>query len=232
MTPEAGATLHSTLQEGFGLFCCRKEKNNMATYGAKYLRFAKKKAAGVVGESFPTYEAPVDMGPLVSVTDAITYASAENFGDNERQEFVNEFVKIDVTAAMTEMPIETAAQVYGATLGPTGGIGYNKEDSAPDGCLCFYTSKQAKKNGVQTKFFQGVFYPNLKGSRQGTTYNTKGASITFANGQANFSGASEENGYFQVFSGNLATEAEAKAWCDKMLAGGAAAFAEAQTPAQ
>ena len=199
----------------------------MAQYGAKYLRFAKKTAAGVAGESFPTYAAAVDLGPLVSVTDTITYATAENYGDNELQEFVNEFQRIDVTAAMTEMPIASAAVVYGASVGANGGIGYNREDSAPEGCLCFYTNKQAKKDGVQSKFFQGVFYPNLKGSRQGATYNTKGSSITFANGQANFTGSAEENGFYQVFSDNLATEEAAKAWCDKMLAGGAEALAEA-----
>lgn len=202
----------------------------MAVYGAKYLRWAPKTAAGVAGTSFPTYGDAVDLGPLVSVADTITYASARNYGDNVLQESVDEFQELAVTASMTEMPIESAAAVYGASLGASGGIGYNAEDSAPEGGLGFFTSKLTKDatTGVQKKFYQGVFYPSVKGSRQGATYNTKGQSITFANGQANFTGSAEENGFFQVFSANLATEAEAKAWVDKMLKGGAEALAEAK----
>lgn len=205
----------------------------MAVYGAKYLRWAKKTAAGVAGESFPTYDAALDMGPLVSVADTITYASARNYGDNTLQESVDEFQEIGVTAGMTEMPIATAGEVYGAAVSANGGIGYGAEDEAPEGGLGFYTTKLIKNtSGVQKKSYQGVFYPNLKGSRQGATYNTKGQSITFANGQANFTGTAEENGFFQVFSGNLETEAAAKAWVDKMLKGGADALTEAQAAAE
>lgn len=200
----------------------------MAVYGAKYLQWAKKTAAGVEGTSFPTYDAAVNLGPLVSVTDTITYASARNYGDNVLQESVDEFQEIGVVAGMTEMPIEVAAAVYGATLSKSGGVAYGAEDAAPEGCLGFYTTKLMKVEGVQTKTFQGVFYPNLKANRQGVTYNTKGQSITFANGQANFTGSAEENGFFQVFSKNFTAESEAKAWVDKMMAGGEAALTEVQ----
>lgn len=204
----------------------------MAVYGASYLRWAKKTAAGVLGTSFPTYGAALDVGPLVSVTDTITYASARNYGDNRLQESADEFQEIGVTAGMTEMPLETAAAMYGATLSTNGGIGYGAEDEAPEGCLGFYTTKLVKgSSGVWKKSWQGVFYPVLKASRQGTSYNTKGQNITFANGQANFVGTAEENGFYQVFSGNLDSEAAAKAWVDKMMAGGAQALEEAKAAA-
>ena len=200
----------------------------MAVYGAKYLRWAQKTAAGVAGTSFPTYGEAVDLGPLVSVADTITYASARNYGDNMLQESVDEFQEIGVTASMTEMPIASAAKVFGAALSDTGSIGYGMEDAAPEGGLGFYTTKLSKDaaTGVLKKFFQGVFYPSLKANRQGATYNTKGQNITFANGQANFVGNAEENGFFQCFSANLDTEAAAKAWVDKMLAGGESALTE------
>ena len=200
----------------------------MAIYGAKYLQWAKKVAGGVAGTSFPTYDAAVNLGPLVSVADTITYASGRNYGDNVLQESVDEFQEIGVVAGMTEMPIDVAAAVYGATLSANGGVAYGAEDAAPEGCLGFYTTKLSKVEGVQVKTFQGVFYPSLKASRQGVTYNTKGQSITFANGQANFVGSAEENGFFQVFSENFTTEAEAKAWVDKMMAGGEEALTEVQ----
>lgn len=201
----------------------------MAVYGAKYLRWAKKTAAGEAGSKFPTYAAAVSLGPLVSVADTITYASAKNYGDNVLQESVDEFQELGVAVSMTEMPVEAAAAVYGAVKSASGGVSYGAEDEAPEGGLGFYTTKLSKDaaTGVQKRFYQGVFYPNLKGSRQGVTYNTKGQSISFANGQANFTGTAEENGFFQCFSANLETETAAKAWVDKMLAGGADAYTEA-----
>lgn len=205
----------------------------MSIYGAKYLRWAKKTAAGEVGSKLPTYDAAMDLGPLVSVADNIVYASARNYGDNKLQESVDEFQEIDVTAGMTEMPIDTAAALYGAAKNSGGGLTFGGEDEAPEGCMGFFVSKITKdaESGVQKKFFQGVFYPNLKASRQGVTYNTKGQNISFANGQANFVGTTEENGFFQIFSGNLATEAMAKAWVDKMMGGGTDAYAEAAAEA-
>ena len=109
----------------------------MAVYGAKYLRWAQKTAAGVAGTSFPTYGEAVDLGPLVSVADTIVYASAKNFGNNMLQESVDEFQEIDVTVSMTEMPIESAAKLYGATLSATGGISDGMEDAAAEGGLGF-----------------------------------------------------------------------------------------------
>lgn len=201
----------------------------MAHYTAKYLRWAKKTAAGVAGTSFPTYAEKMNMGPLASVAETINTSRAENPGDGELQEFVDDFVSVALAASVTEMPIDTAVAVYGATGNKSGGISFNINDAPPEGGLGLITGKQFKnKDGVQQKAYQGVFYPNVKGSRQGTTFNTKGSSISFANASCNFTGTAEENGYHCVMSGNLATEAEAMAWVDKMLSGGEAALAEAQ----
>lgn len=201
----------------------------MSVYGAKYLRWAKKTAAGEVGSKLPTYEAAKSLGPLVSVADTITYASGRNYGDNRLQESVDEFQELSAVVSVTELPIDTAAEMFGATKSTSGGLTFSDADEAPEGALGFYTFKQSldADSGVQKRFYQGVFYPNVKASRQGATYNTKGQSITFANGQVNFTGTSEENGFFQIFSANLATEALAKAWVDKMMGGGTDAYTEA-----
>lgn len=201
----------------------------MAQYTAKYLRWAKKKAAGVVGTSFPTYETAMNMGPLASVAETINTSRAENYGDDELQEFADEFVSLALAATVTEMPVKTAAAVYGALENKSGGVSYKSDDTPPEGCLGMVTGKMYKNEaGVLTKAYQGIFYPNVTGSRQGTTFNTKGSSITFANSACNFTGKAEENGFHTVQSGNLATEAEAIAWVDTMLKGGAEALAEAQ----
>lgn len=201
----------------------------MAQYTAKYLRWGKKTAAGVEGTSFPTYDTAVDMGPLASVAETINTSRAENYGDDELQEFVDEFVSLALAATVTEMPVDAAAAVYGAAKNKSGGISFNVDDAPPEGGLGFVTGKMYKNgDGVLTKAYQGVFYPNVTGARQGTTFNTKGSSISFANSACNFTGKAEENGYHTVLSGNLATEAEAKAWVDKMLLGGTDALAEAK----
>lgn len=201
----------------------------MAHYTAKYLRWAPKTAAGVAGTSFPTYGAVLNMGPLASVGETINTVRAENHGDGELQEFVDEFVSVALACSVTEMPIDTAVAIYGATKNASGGISFNLKDAPPEGVLGLITGKQFKnEEGLQQKAYQGVVYPNVKGSRQGTTYNTKGSSIAFANANANFTGTAEENGYHCVMSGNLATEAEATAWVDKMLKGGEEALAAAQ----
>lgn len=186
----------------------------MAFYGAKKIRFAPI-TADTDESKYPTYDKAASLGALVAVTDAISYAEANNYGDNELQETASEFQSLTVDVEVTELPSEQAAVVYGATLTEDGDLEYGGEDDAPWGGLAFYTNKQVKKDGVQKKFYQGVFYPKVKGSRQGATYNTKGQSITFANGKAHFVGTTCAKGKHQVFSKNFETEAEAEAWCAK-----------------
>lgn len=200
----------------------------MAQYTAKYLQWAKKTAAGVAGTSFPTYDDAMDMGPLASVAETINTSRAENYGDDELQEFVDEFVSLALVASVTEMPVDTAAAVYGATKNKGGGLSFNTADVPPEGCLGLVTGKMyTNESGVLTKAYQGVFYSNVTGSRQGTTFNTKGSSVSFANSVCNFTGKAEENGFHTVLSGNLTTEAAAKAWVDKMMTGGTQALEEA-----
>lgn len=204
----------------------------MARYLASYLRWAPKTAAGVEGTNFPTYGDAMDMGPLASVAETINTTRAENHADNELEEFVEEFVSLGIAATVTEMPIDTVAKVYGATKSANGGVAFNKNDAPPEGGLGLVSGGQFKdESGVRKAYYQGVFYPSVKGVRQGTTFNTKGSSISFTNASTNFTGTTEENGFHTVWSAKMSTEAAAKAWVDKMLKGGAEALAEAQAAA-
>ena len=191
----------------------------MASYGAKYLQWAPfaENSPDIDASAFPKYGTPMNLGPLVQVTDTITYAEAKNYGDNELQETASEFQELGLDAEITELPIDAAADVFGATKTEAGDLEFGDSDDAPWGGLAFYTNKQAKIGGVQKKYFQGVFYPKVKASRQGTTYNTKGQSITFANGKCHFTGTTCAKGKFQVFSANLETEDAAKAWVDALI---------------
>lgn len=184
----------------------------MATYGAKYLQWAPFKADGADENpsAYPKYGTPVNLGALVAVTDNITFAEAKNHGDNELQEYASEFQELAVDVEVTEMANEVAASVFGATTTEQQDLEYGSEDAAPFGGLAFYVNKQVRDK----KFYQGVYYPKLKASRVGATYNTKGQSITFANGKAHFVGSVGANGKYQTFSKDFASEAEAKSWVD------------------
>lgn len=200
----------------------------MARYTAKYLRWAKKTAAGVAGTSFPTYDTAMDLGPLASVAETINTVRAENYGDGELQEFVDEFSSLNLVVTVTEMPIATGAAVYGATKNSGGGLSFNVEDAPPEGCVGLVSGKKTlNEEGVYVKTYQGVFYPSVTGTRQGSTFNSKGAGITFENTTCNFTGKAEENGFHTVTSDNLDTFEAAKAWVDKMMAGGSAAYTAA-----
>lgn len=186
----------------------------MAFYGAKKIRFAPIQT-DTDASKYPVYGQAAFLGALVAVTDAISYAEANNYGDNELQETASEFQSMTVDIEVTELPAEQAAVVFGATLTEDGDLEYGGEDDAPWGGLAFYVTKQVKVGGVQKKFCQGIFDPKVKGSRQGATYSTKGQSITFTNGKAHFVGTTCAKGKHQVFSKNFETEAEADAWCAK-----------------
>lgn len=184
----------------------------MATYGAKYLQWAPFKAdsADENPAAYPKYDAPVNLGALVALTDNITLAEAKNYGDDELQEYASEFQELVVDAEVTEMANEVASSVFGATITDQQDLEYGSEDAQPYGGLAFYVSKQVKDK----KFYQGIYYPKLKASRVGATYNTRGQSITFANGKAHFVGSAGSNGKYQTFSKNFTTAEEAKSWVD------------------
>lgn len=193
----------------------------MANFGARHLQWAPFAAtdADVDATAFPKYGKPMNLGPLVAVTDTINTVEAENHGDDELQEYASEFQKLTVDAEITELPLEVAAALYGSTLDSDGGdLELGSSDDAPWGGLGFYISKQAKVGGVQKKFFEGVYYPKLKASVQGATYNTKGQSITFANGKVHFTGTTCAKGKYKVLSKNFETAVEAKAWVDAKIA--------------
>lgn len=184
----------------------------MSRYGAKYLQWAPFKDAGADEDpqSFPKYGTPQNLGPLVVVNDSITTAEPEDYGDDGLQDSVTEFQKLDIEVEVTELPLEAAVPMFGATKTVDGDIEFGAEDAAPWGGLGFFVSKRVKGK----KCFQGIFYPKVMASRQGASYNTKGQSITFAHDKLKLKGAACKKGKYQVTSALLDTEDEAKAWVD------------------
>ena len=96
------------------------------------------------------------------------------------------------------------------------------DDEAPYGGYAF--ARRMIKGSH--KYFQGVFYPKLKAVPQGEENNTKLKSGTTLTGDnIHMLWEAPVHGKYKYISGELATEAEAKAWVDAKL-GGAAASGE------
>lgn len=186
----------------------------MATYGAKYIKWAPFADADPEGgEGYPKYGPALVLSKLVKVTDSPTYAEGKLYGDDELAEYASEFVENDIDIEVTEISNEMAKGVFGASLEGTEDLVFGSNDSAPYGGLAFICCKMVGGK----KSYQGIYYPKNKSAMQGEEYNTKGDSITFGTGKIKLKGSAANNGAWKVRSKAFPTETEAKSWIDTKL---------------
>ena len=186
----------------------------MATYGAKYIKWAPFAAVDPEsGEGYPKYGPALVLSKLVKVTDSPTYAEGKLYGDDELAEYASEFVENDIDIEVTEISNEMAKGVFGASLEETEDLVFGSNDSAPYGGLAFICCKMVGGK----KSYQGIYYPKNKSAMQGEEYNTKGDSITFGTGKIKLKGSAANNGAWKVRSKAFPTETEAKSWIDTKL---------------
>ena len=196
----------------------------MSQYGALYGKWAPITAE--TATALPTYGESVSLGALTKVTDAPNFSEVTADGDDRVQDSLAEFSggTVDINFA-AGTPNESKAKIWGADITEDGEISMGVDDEPPYGGYAFVT-RMIKGN---KKYFQGVFYPKLKATPQGKEYNTKlksGATLTGDN--IHMLWEAPLYGKYKVESGELATEAEAKAWVDAKLGVGAAAAAVAE----
>lgn len=180
----------------------------MAKYGAKYVKWAKQ--ASAPANALPTYDAAISLSKLVRLSETPLFSEGSLYGDNELAEYAAEFVEADLEVEVTDITADTAAKVFGATIGDGGDITYSTEDGQPYGGLAFVSCKV----NAGTKSFIGIFYPVVKGVLNGDNFETKGDSITFSTGSIKFKATGANNSAWKITSGELTTEALAKAWVD------------------
>lgn len=187
----------------------------MATYGAKYIKWAPFAAADPEsGEGYPKYGTALVLSKLVKVTDNPTYAEGKLYGDDELAEYAREFVENDIDIEVTEISNEMAKAVFGAAIDEESeDLQFGSNDAAPYGGLAFTCCKMIDGK----KKYKGIYYPKNKSAMQGEEYNTKGESITFGTGKMKLKGTIAKNGKWKVESKIFPTEAEAKAWVDEKL---------------
>lgn len=185
----------------------------MPQYGAKMLQWAPFAATNPEpADSLPNYGTPMNLGALQSVAETLNFSEGEARGDDVRKIYIKEFVDGSLAVGVLELANATASAITGATIDSTQNakdIHFSANDNAPYGCLGFYIACM-KDDG--TKYYKGIFYPKVKASMDGRTYNTKQKTIVLDSPKLTFAVDACANGEYRIESDELTTEAAAKTW--------------------
>ncbi len=189
----------------------------MATYGAKYPKFAP--ISSEPENALPTYDGAkaATIGRLVKADLTVNLASGKIFADDELAESADEFSSGTIAMETDDMEDEVASTVYGATV-QNSEVHYKAGDTPPLGGLAYY--KALMRRGV--KYFKGYFYPRVKAALGNDSAATKTDSITFGTTATTFTIFRCKSDDWRIVSGNFTNEAEARAWVDERLAGAVA----------
>lgn len=186
----------------------------MATYGAKYIKFAPLKKEPE--DAIPTYENAVQIAELQKLTDNPTYSEGKQYGDDRLVEYVSEFNEADVDVEVTDLDNQMQSTIFGATLSGsdnTEELAFGGSDIAPYGGLGAVICRM--RNNVRT--YQGILYTKVKASMQGEEFTTKGDNITLAGGKLKFKATEPKYGKWKIKSAMFPTLEAAKSWVDGKL---------------
>lgn len=186
----------------------------MATYGAKYIKFAPMK--NEPEDAIPTYENAVQIAELQKLTDNPTYSEGKQYGDDRLVEYVSEFNEADVDVEVTDLDNQMQSTIFGATLSGsdnTEELAFGGSDIAPYGGLGAVICRM--RNNVRT--YQGILYTKVKASMQGEEFTTKGDNITLAGGKLKFKATEPKYGKWKIKSAMFPTLEAAKSWVDGKL---------------
>lgn len=191
----------------------------MATYGAKYIKFAPLKTEPE--DAIPTYEKAVQIAELQKLTDNPTYSEGKQYGDDRLVEYVSEFNEADVDVEVTDLDNRMQSTIFGATLSGDNTneeLAFGGSDTAPYGGLGAVICRM--RGNVKT--YQGVLYTKVKASMQGEEFTTKGDNITLAGGKLKFKATEPKYGKWKIKSAMFPTLDAAKSWVDTKLPAGSA----------
>ena len=186
----------------------------MATYGAKYIKFAPLKTEPE--DAIPTYENAVQIAELQKLTDNPTYSEGKQYGDDRLVEYVSEFNEADVDVEVTDLDNQMQSTIFGATLSGsdnTEELAFGGSDIAPYGGLGAVICRM--RNNVRT--YQGILYTKVKATMQGEEFTTKGDNITLAGGKLKFKATEPKYGKWKIKSAMFPTLDAAKSWVDGKL---------------
>lgn len=150
----------------------------MAEFGANYPCFkGDTETAGVV------------LGKLVSANLTVNLASGELYADDALAEQLSEFASGSIAMETDDLTDDNASKIYGCTVSEQT-VKYNKNDTAPRGCLGYY--KVLMRSGK--KAFKGYFYPRVRAAIGNDNAQTRGSSITFQTTSTTFTVFANDDG--------------------------------------
>ena len=187
----------------------------MAKFGALYAQFAPFIAEGAEpDDALPRYGAKFGLGPLQKATDSLTKEQARQDGDDRLVEYAEEVTEFSLAVESAQVPYEAERKLYG--LSGDAGTDLHFNDAAVPPWGGYAAVRSLIDGGV--RYYQGIYYPKVKAQVEGEEDETKGKSMSFRGDKVSFVGAVAKNGDYKVKSARKTTVAEAKAWCDGMLA--------------
>ena len=191
----------------------------MATYGAKYARFAPFSGAEPEAKEkkMPAYGDVLDLGPLNQTSDNLSFTEASSYGDNARKIYIRKFQSGTVTAVSVDVSAESLGKIYGCDVGEDGSMAHGGADGAPYGGYGFFVNRIDEAGN---EYFQPIFYPKVKGGPNGsTTYDTRGENITIALDTIQFAVSEASCGKYKIEGPRFKAEQEAMEWIDNVFAG-------------
>lgn len=190
----------------------------MSKYGAKYGRWAPFEGPEPAN-ALPTYGTAVPLGPLNKVTDNPSFASSDLYGDNALKHHKDKFSRAAVEYTSTNLPLTSAAAIYGATIDEDNTQVDYGNDNPPLGGLAFFCELDDEVSGKTV--YRGIFYPKLRAVMTGEEFNTTGETLTFDTDVIQFTAQLPNAGPWKRTK-DFDTEEAAKAWVDSCFIAAAA----------
>lgn len=181
----------------------------MASFGAKYIKFAQIKSEE--NGKLPTYDEAVELGGLVKADLTVNLASGEIYANNALDERIEEFVSGTLAVEVSDMTDEVESAVFGSTLKDEELVD-NTADTIPYGGIAYYKTLIRKGK----KMYKAYYFPKAKAVLGNDSAATKGSSITLASTPLSFTIFEPDTGdwrYRQTFE----KEEEAVAYVDGKL---------------
>lgn len=125
--------------------------------------------------ALPTYDTGMAFSEFIKLTENLSLAETEFYSDDTLSENAKEFKYCELTYDNKGLSDEIMQKMFGMDY-TDGVLTYGADDNAPFGGFGYYRTLMDKA----VKYYEGVFYPKVKGALSGDTTDTRGENVSFA----------------------------------------------------
>lgn len=188
----------------------------MAKYGARYSRWAPWAADfdDTDATKIPKYGTVVNIGQLNKASENLNFNEGSLPGDDQIVLYEKAFKDGTVDVESVYLAIKDAAAILGASCDEENGLAHGDDDKAPYGGYGAITHHVSKTKS----YFQAVFYPKVKASVTGETYETRGDNINFTADKLSLHVESPACRKYKIVK-DFDSEDAAKSYIDGLFAG-------------